>query len=60
MKEETKEEKIVTAMKKGSAVLDKCLPDHIKAQYHVLQVVSQTVFFSKGRRGENNCIFIWF
>lgn len=39
VKEETKEEKIVTAMKKGSAVLDKCMPDHIKAQYHVLQEV---------------------
>ncbi|XP_022953703.1 poly [ADP-ribose] polymerase 2-like [Cucurbita moschata] len=31
-------EKIVTATKKGSAVLDQWLPDHIKAQYHVLQV----------------------
>ncbi|KAK4406998.1 Poly [ADP-ribose] polymerase 2 [Sesamum angolense] len=37
--EEEKEEKIVTATKKGSAVLDKWLPDHIKSQYHVLQVV---------------------
>ncbi|KAL6505035.1 Poly [ADP-ribose] polymerase 2 [Orobanche gracilis] len=33
-----KKEKIVTATRKGSAVLDKCLPDHIKMQYHVLQV----------------------
>ncbi|CAA0828218.1 Poly [Striga hermonthica] len=35
---EEKKEKLVTATKKGSAVLDKCLPDHIKTQYHVLQV----------------------
>ncbi|XP_012833645.1 PREDICTED: poly [ADP-ribose] polymerase 2 isoform X1 [Erythranthe guttata] len=35
---EQKEEKIVTATKKGSAVLDQWLPDHIKAQYHVLHV----------------------
>lgn len=34
---EAKEEKLVTATKKGSAVLDKCLPDNIKSQYHVLQ-----------------------
>ncbi|KAL6515968.1 Poly [ADP-ribose] polymerase 2 [Orobanche gracilis] len=33
-----KKEKIVTATRKGSAVLDKCLPEHIKMQYHVLQV----------------------
>ncbi|CAK9310127.1 unnamed protein product [Citrullus colocynthis] len=31
-------EKIVTATKKGSAVLDQWLPDQIKTQYHVLQV----------------------
>ncbi|KAG7030214.1 Poly [ADP-ribose] polymerase 2 [Cucurbita argyrosperma subsp. argyrosperma] len=31
-------EKIVTATKKGSAVLDQWLPDEIKTQYHVLQV----------------------
>lgn len=40
VKEEAKVEKIVTAVKKGSAVMDKCLPDNIRAQYHVLQVVS--------------------
>ncbi|KAJ4849285.1 Poly [ADP-ribose] polymerase 2 [Turnera subulata] len=28
------EEKIVTATKKGAAVLDQYLPDHIKSQYH--------------------------
>uniref|UniRef100_UPI001CB9A93C poly [ADP-ribose] polymerase 2 n=1 Tax=Erigeron canadensis TaxID=72917 RepID=UPI001CB9A93C len=32
-----KKEKIVTATKKGSAVLDQYIPDHIKSQYHVLQ-----------------------
>ncbi|KAA0067989.1 poly [Cucumis melo var. makuwa] len=31
-------EKIVTATKKGSAVLDQWLPDQIKTHYHVLQV----------------------
>lgn len=34
---ENKEEKMVTATKKGAAVLDQWLPEHIKAQYHVLQ-----------------------
>lgn len=33
-------EKIITATKKGAAVLDQWLPDDIKTQYHVLQVVS--------------------
>lgn len=33
-------EKIVTATKKGAAVLDQWLPDYVKAQYHVLQMVS--------------------
>ncbi|KAK9945695.1 hypothetical protein M0R45_011194 [Rubus argutus] len=32
------EEKIVTAYKKGAAVLDQWLPDHIKTHYHVLQL----------------------
>ncbi|KAK7269676.1 hypothetical protein RIF29_22410 [Crotalaria pallida] len=31
------EEKIVTATKKGAAVLDPWLPDYVKTQYHVLQ-----------------------
>lgn len=39
---EIKEEKIVTATKKGAAVLDQWLPDEIKAMYHVLQQVSHT------------------
>lgn len=33
-------EKIVTATKKGAAVLDQWLPDYVKAQYHVLQMAS--------------------
>lgn len=37
---DNKEEKITTATKKGSAVLDQWLPDDIKTQYHVLQIVS--------------------
>ena len=44
---ESKEEKIVTATKKGLAVLDQCLPDHIKAHYHVLQLASLIVFRSR-------------
>ncbi|XP_021313014.1 poly [ADP-ribose] polymerase 2 isoform X1 [Sorghum bicolor] len=35
---EVKKEKIVTATKKGAAVLDQHIPDHIKVNYHVLQV----------------------
>ncbi|XP_030487043.2 poly [ADP-ribose] polymerase 2 [Cannabis sativa] len=34
----SKKEKIMTATKKGAAVLDQWLPDNIKTQYHVLQV----------------------
>lgn len=37
--EEVKAEKLVTATKKGSAVLDQWLPDHIKNHYHVLETV---------------------
>ncbi|KAG2588655.1 poly [ADP-ribose] polymerase 2-like [Panicum virgatum] len=36
--EEVKKEKMVTATKKGAAVLDQHIPDHIKANYHVLQL----------------------
>ncbi|KAF0934541.1 hypothetical protein E2562_025636 [Oryza meyeriana var. granulata] len=36
--EECKKEKIVTATRKGAAVLDQHIPDHIKMAYHVLQV----------------------
>ncbi|KAL0389646.1 UNVERIFIED_CONTAM: Poly [ADP-ribose] polymerase 2 [Sesamum calycinum] len=54
--EEEKEEKIVTATKKGSAVLDKWLPDHIKAQYHVLQVDDEIydAMLNQTNVGENN------
>ncbi|KAK1428165.1 hypothetical protein QVD17_16993 [Tagetes erecta] len=34
---ENKKEKLVKATKKGSAVLDQWLPDHVKSHYHVLQ-----------------------
>lgn len=54
VKDEVKEEKIVKTVKKGSAVMDKCLPDHIKAQYHVLQVVSHL------RECCSNGAFIWY
>ncbi|XP_021839258.2 poly [ADP-ribose] polymerase 2 isoform X2 [Spinacia oleracea] len=36
--EEVKKEKLVKATKKGSAVLDQWLPDHIKSSYHVLEM----------------------
>ncbi|KAK4418123.1 Poly [ADP-ribose] polymerase 2 [Sesamum alatum] len=53
---EEKEEKIVTATKKGSAVLDKSLPDHIKVQYHVLQVGDEIydAMLNQTNVGENN------
>ncbi|MFS7901678.1 putative NAD(+) ADP-ribosyltransferase transcription regulator SAP family [Helianthus anomalus] len=34
---ENKKEKLVKATKKGAAVLDQYIPDHIKSHYHVLQ-----------------------
>ncbi|GAU43748.1 hypothetical protein TSUD_36420, partial [Trifolium subterraneum] len=37
-KQVAEDKKIVTATKKGAAVLDQWLPDHIKTQYHVLQL----------------------
>ncbi|KAK6120189.1 hypothetical protein DH2020_046095 [Rehmannia glutinosa] len=56
VKEEKKEEKIVTATKKGSAVLDQLLPDHIKAQYHVLQIGDEIydAMLNQTNVGENN------
>ena len=36
----SKEDKIVTATKKGAAVLDQGISDQIKAHYHVLQQAS--------------------
>lgn len=37
---ECKDEKIVKATKKGAAVLDPWLPEHIKISYHVFQKAS--------------------
>ncbi|KAL1558385.1 Poly [ADP-ribose] polymerase 2 [Salvia divinorum] len=56
VKEEVKEEKIVTTVKKGSAVMDKCLPDDIKAQYHVLQVGDEIydAMLNQTNLGQNN------
>ncbi|XP_047966103.1 poly [ADP-ribose] polymerase 2 isoform X1 [Salvia hispanica] len=56
VKEEAKEEKIVTTVKKGSAVMDKCLPDNIKAQYHVLQVGDEIydAMLNQTNLGQNN------
>ncbi|GER24726.1 poly [ADP-ribose] polymerase family protein [Striga asiatica] len=53
---EEKKEKLVTATKKGSAVLDKYLPDHIKKQYHVLQVGDDIydAMLNQTNVGENN------
>lgn len=42
--EEEEEEKIVTATQKGVAVLDQWLPDYVKTNYHVLQLVSLVMF----------------
>lgn len=43
-KVQCKKEKIVTATKKGAAVLDQYIPDNIKTAYHVLQVVCDPMF----------------
>lgn len=47
--DEVKTEKIITATKKGAAVLDQWLPDHIKANYHVLQQASPLLSTSCSR-----------
>lgn len=39
MEEVVRQEKLVTATKKGAAVLDQWLPEQYKATYHVLQRV---------------------
>jgi len=39
VEEGVKKEKMVAATKKGAAVLDLHIPNHIKANYHVLQLV---------------------
>ncbi|KAL6957899.1 Poly [ADP-ribose] polymerase 2 [Sarracenia purpurea var. burkii] len=53
---ERKEEKMVTATKKGAAVLDQWLPDHIKTQYHVLQLGDEIydAMLNQTNVGENN------
>ncbi|KAH7837095.1 hypothetical protein Vadar_009426 [Vaccinium darrowii] len=53
---ETKKEKIVTATKKGAAVLDQWLPDDIKAMYHVLQQGDEIydAMLNQTNVGENN------
>lgn len=50
------EEKIVTATKKGAAVLDQWLPDHIKTQYHVLQLASQITLAKLS--SSNSCMLL--
>jgi DNA-binding PadR family transcriptional regulator len=42
---EKEKDKIVTATKKGAAVLDQFLSDQIKSEYHVLQIVSLVAVF---------------
>ncbi|VVB06996.1 unnamed protein product [Arabis nemorensis] len=59
--EEKKEEKIVTATKKGAAVLDQWIPDHIKSQYHVLQRgddVYDAMLNQTNVRDNNNKFFV--
>ncbi|KAK9139326.1 hypothetical protein Scep_009007 [Stephania cephalantha] len=54
--ESVKKEKLVTATKKGGAVLDQWLPDHVKAHYHVLQLGDETydAMLNQTNMGENN------
>ncbi|XP_073049745.1 poly [ADP-ribose] polymerase 2 [Primulina eburnea] len=54
--EDSKETKMETAVKKGSAVLDKWLPDHIKAQFHVLRVGEEIydAMLNQTNVGDNN------
>ncbi|XP_035538665.1 poly [ADP-ribose] polymerase 2-like isoform X2 [Juglans regia] len=53
---ESKNEKIVTVTKKGAAVLDQWLPDHIKAHYHVLQLGDEIydAMLNQTNVGDNN------
>ncbi|KAJ1402366.1 WGR domain [Sesbania bispinosa] len=50
------EENLVTATKKGAAVLDQWIPDHVKAQYHVLQVGGEIydAMLNQTNVGDNN------
>ncbi|XP_028781929.1 poly [ADP-ribose] polymerase 2-like [Neltuma alba] len=49
-------EKMVTATKKGAAVLDQWLPDYVKAQYHVLQMAGEIydATLNQTNVGDNN------
>ncbi|XP_054802081.1 poly [ADP-ribose] polymerase 2 isoform X2 [Prosopis cineraria] len=49
-------EKMVIATKKGAAVLDQWLPDHVKTQYHVLQMAGEIydAMLSQTNVGDNN------
>ncbi|KAK3020850.1 hypothetical protein RJ639_045532 [Escallonia herrerae] len=53
---ENKKQKLVTATKKGAAVLDQWLPDHIKSQYHVLQLGGDVydAMLNQTHVGDNN------
>ncbi|KAM7501206.1 hypothetical protein LguiB_000110 [Lonicera macranthoides] len=55
-KNEGKNEKLVTATKKGGVVLDQWLPDQIKTQYHVLQLGDEIydAMLNQTNVGENN------
>ncbi|CAJ1969733.1 unnamed protein product [Sphenostylis stenocarpa] len=55
------EEKIVTATKKGVAVLDQCLPDSVKTHYHVLQLggdVYDVMLNQTNVRDNNNKFYV--
>ncbi|KAK2965174.1 hypothetical protein RJ640_019929, partial [Escallonia rubra] len=53
---ESKKQKLVAATKKGAAVLDQWLPDHIKSQYHVLQLGGDVydAMLNQTNVGDNN------
>ncbi|KAL2323662.1 hypothetical protein Fmac_028041 [Flemingia macrophylla] len=54
--ETTKEDRIVTATKKGVAVLDQWLPDSVKTHYHVLQLGGEVydAMLNQTNLGDNN------
>lgn len=54
--EENEKEKLVTVTKKGMAVLDQWIPDHIKNQYHVLQLGDEIydAMLNQTNVGDNN------
>ncbi|KAK9136859.1 hypothetical protein Sjap_007453 [Stephania japonica] len=54
--DESVKEQLVTATKKGGAVLDQWLPDHVKEHYHVLQLGDETydAMLNQTNMGENN------